>query len=400
MKKYIFILFLIPFLLNGQVVEFEDSSKVDHNKYEPIFGNWFKVKKSGRMALTSTDAITKEKGVKNVYPDYMGYLHSEDTLYHLQWYLKNDSLFSAYGDSEYDNDVDADSAWKITVGDTNLVICIIDSGVDTTHPDLSANYGHLSENFYVDDFTFYHHGTAIAGLICAKSNNTAFFKGLADSCRYINARITSTGSFPSSSAAEAILWAINKSPILNCSWGFGVTYPPVIKAAIEYYQKYNKSDFLIGNGGVTVFSAGNTGNEYPVTPAYYSPYDPTMLSVAETDFDDVLSGSSTRNTSVDLCAPSYRTWICYPYSEDEDGYYISYGTSYAAPLVTATAALIMSKYKGYFTAEDIVSLIKNSTDTIDSKNSDYSGKYGTGRLNSYRALKDADKLIKKRNAIF
>jgi subtilisin family serine protease len=221
----------------------------------------------------------------------------------------------------FDADIDAPEAWDITTGASTVVIAVIDSGVDYTHPDLQVNiWTNPAEvpgdgidndgNGYIDDvhgYDFFQndsdptdadgHGTHCAGTIAAVGNNGLGVAGVSWNskimiCRFLDAE----GSGWTDDAVEAVYYAVdNGASILSNSWGGG-WFSESLKTAIEYARDHNV---------LFVAAAGNSASDNDVAPHYPSSYDVSnVVAVANTDSSDQLSPSSCygRN-SVDLGAP-------------------------------------------------------------------------------------------------
>ena len=296
-----------------------------------------------------------------------------------------------------DADIDAPEAWDISTGSVSVVIAVVDSGVDYTHPDLDANIwvntGETSctdgidndGNGYIDDcrgWDFVNndnnpmddndHGTHVSGTIAAEGNNGIGVTGVNWTAKIMPLKfLNKKGSGTTADAIEAILYAnANGAHVINNSWGGGA-FSQALKDAID------------ASPAVVVCAAGNDGVDNDATPHYPSSYTSVnLLSVAATDDTDILATFSNYGvTSVDLGAPGVSIYSTIP-----KGTYASYsGTSMASPHVSGVAGLVKALNPG-FTNLDIKNSILNS---VDPKSS-LSGKVATGgRLNAYNALTGA-----------
>lgn len=283
----------------------------------------------------------------------------DDPLYARQWDLRNngtvgnttDSLGNRITSSLQGADINVEPAWLQTTGDPDVVVAVVDGGIDTSHPDLAAsmwvNTGEIpgngiddDNNGYVDDYYGYNfaadtclimptrHGTHVAGTIAARNNNGRGVCGIAggDGTELSGVRLMSCQIFrnnpdydpddPNSSEtigtgdrnldAAAIVYGANNGAIIcQNSWGFDINYsatPQVIKEAIDYFNQYaggDKTKKPIMQGGVVIFAAGNDGTRQPTYPAS----DPNVISVGAYNPDFQASWYTNYGETVDISAP-------------------------------------------------------------------------------------------------
>jgi subtilisin family serine protease len=331
-------------------------------------------------------------------------------------------------------DLHAPEAWDLTVGDTSIVVAVLDTGVVPYHPDLGgttlggrgqmwANWAEASGvpgvdddgNGYIDDVggwdfvdlpgayyvtpgedwrdedndpnDFSGHGTEVAGVIGALSDNGTGITGTAWKVRMMPLRVgyqsaTSGGVVDLSYAAQAIRYATRMgASIINMS--FSSVETPELKDAL---------DAAIKAGVVIVVAAGNNG-----TPNYIGQRD-EVITVGATDRSDFVQPWSNHGDYVDLAAPGEEitTTAVARTGTDSLGLrqcgYVSgaYGTSFAAPMVSGAAALVQSyrlmKGKHPFTSNQMRLLLQESADDISAAQDPGSTGYGTGRLDILKAL--------------
>jgi subtilisin family serine protease len=301
----------------------------------------------------------------------------------LMWGIHNtgQSILGQTGVS--DVDVDAKSAWNVTTGSSNLVVAVIDDGVDFSHPDLAGrawiNPGETGpdaeegvdddENGYIDDINgwdFCHddntvhdfdddfHGTHVAGTIAASLNGQGIV-GVAPSIKIMALKFL--GDDPEcgwdDQAADALAYAKSFGVrISNNSWGRrgGTTLEN-----LQLYEAVRDSDMLF------VSSAGNSGinNDTNSAPAYPASFDlPNILSVGAVDNRGRLASfSNYGKTRVDVFAPGVSIVSALPAdSQYPVGYGWLDGTSMAAPHVTGVAALIASEEPGLLSTPGVASM--------------------------------------------
>lgn len=277
-------------------------------------------------------------------------------------------------------DIKAPSAWEETTGLDTVTVAVVDSGVDLTHPDLAGNMKASGRDFVNNDFDATDdnaHGTQVAGVICAVSDNGEGIAGVAWSCRYLPVKVLdAAGVGTSDKIAQGITWAVdNDASIINLSFG-GPTGDETLRNAVKY--AYDK-------GVVVVAAAGNTGLavEYPAA------YDSYVLAVAASDYHDARASWSCVGSALDVAAPGVRilstvpTWF---FTADSLPYGYADGTSVAAAHVSGLAALIRG-LKPALTPDQIMNVIRYSADDVNG--SAYTGKdeqLGYGRINMEKAL--------------
>jgi subtilisin family serine protease len=276
----------------------------------------------------------------------------DDTHYGLQWALPR---------------IAAPAAWDATGSAAEVVVAVIDTGVQTTHPDLQSriwqNPGETPANGLDDDgngrvddvagWNFHDetpvvysaadgdsHGTHVAGTIAARRGNGAGVAGVADNVRIMPLKFLKPGGGYTSDAILAIQYAVAEGAgVINASWG-GETYSQPLCDAIR----------LAGDAGVlVVVAAGNggadgIGDDNDATPAWPANCpSANVVSVAATTTSDGLADFSNRGaSSVDLGAPGQDVLSTIP----GNAYGYKSGTSMAAPHVSGVAALVLGMHPG------------------------------------------------------
>jgi len=319
-------------------------------------------------------------------------------------------------DGTIDADIDAPEAWNV-ITDSNVIVAVIDSGVDYTHPDLAANmwvnqaeYNGTSGvdddgNGYIDDVYGYDfctydddandpdpyddlgHGTHCSGTIGAVGDNNEGVTGVCWSVKIMALKfIASSGYGWTYDAIECIEYAIdNGAKVLSNSWRYyegSPRFPDVqaLKDAVEAAD---------ANGVLFVAGAGNEGYNNDSKPAYPASYNcNNIISVMATDHtDQVAYYSNYGPLSVDIGAPGGET----DYSEDEgilstipgNGYAFYHGTSMATPHVAGACALVWAANPN-FTYLQVKDAVMRTADPLASLD----GLCVTGgRLNLYNAVK-------------
>jgi serine protease len=286
-------------------------------------------------------------------------------------------------------------AWSIASGDTNVVIAIVDTGIDLYHPDLTGSIAYnwddpingmdsdndgyidnfygwdLGENRNLPQYNTIAHGVHVAGIAGATANNGTGIAGVGLKSRLLPVKVSNLDG-QMVKAYEGIVYAADRgAKVINCSWG-GPMGAGQFGQDIINYAVLNKDALVIA-------AAGNSNNDVRIFPASYN----NAMSVAATDVNDHKWNNSSYGPLVDISAPGaniFSTWT--------NGTYISSsGTSLAAPVVSGAAAILRAHFPHY-NALQIAAQMKVTADNIDTiaANIPYAGQLGAGRLNLYRAL--------------
>lgn len=300
-----------------------------------------------------------------------------------------------------DADIDMPEAWDLATGSTQVVVAVIDTGIDYTHPDLAPNIWTNSfeipgngidddGNGFVDDVHGYDfangdgdplddhfHGTHCSGTIGAVGNNGIGVAGVNWRVKIMALKfLGSSGSGSTAGAISAIQYAINNGArVLSNSWG-GSGYLQSLQDAIVAARQA---------GVLFVAAAGNSNSDTPMYPAAYD----DVVAVAATDHRDEKASFSNYGDYIDVAAPgvaiystfpTYRTAAMGSFSTD---YETISGTSMACPHVAGLAALLLARNEG-LDPDQLETLIKSTADDLGDPGLDLI--YGWGRINAYNAL--------------
>jgi Subtilisin-like serine proteases len=287
-----------------------------------------------------------------------------DQLLPLQQMVPNDPL--------YDNPnswslikINAPEGWSIETGSSNIIIAILDTGVEVSHPELASKIvpGWNIYNNNADTTDIYGHGTAVAGTAAASSNNSVGVASVAWGCRIMPIRISDNSGYGSySNIASGLTWAADHGArVANIS--YDVSGSRTVSTAAKYFQ---------GKAGVVASAAGNQGI------ACSSGDDPYILTVGATDSSDNLFYWSNMGNNLDLVAPGtvYTTVLGGLYG-------VGGGTSFASPIVAGAAALVLSVNPN-LTPGQVQTLLKEGADDLGVAGWD--SNFGSGRINVGHAL--------------
>jgi len=324
-----------------------------------------------------------------------------DPQYGNQWHYKNTGQQGGTPGA----DISLQEAWNIEKGNSNVIVAVIDGGITYTHQDLASNmWSEVGYNFVNGSPTVtpHDHGTHVAGTIAAVTSNMIGVAGVAggsgtgDGVRLMSCQVFSNNGSGGFHLAP-IYAADNGASISQNSWGYsnaGV-YDQSVLDAIDYFNVYGGGEAM--NGGITLFSAGNSNSPGQWYPACYS----GCFSVAATNNQDKKAWYSNYDTWVDISAPGGETnsvtarGVLSTLPNNSYGYF--QGTSMACPHVSGVVALMISLGYGELTSLQIDSILRNTTDNHYNINSNYLGKLGSGRLNAHSALLAVQELVQQVN---
>ncbi len=315
--------------------------------------------------------------------------------------------------------IQAFAGWAITKGDSNTVVGIIDSGVDWVHPDLGPNIaynradpidGQDNDNDgYVDNFRGWDlaganfnnitednnpaptgnnnsHGTHVAGIAGAATDNNLGIAGVGFNCRILPVKCAADNDTRSNGSGfiltgyEGITYAADHgADVINCSWG---------GAGLSSYENDIVNYATFNKNALVIAAAGNSNTDADFFPACFD----NVLSVAATrSVNDDRAGFSNYNTRVGIAAPGENIFstIYDSRSTPPQTYANNSGTSMAAPVVAGAAALIRSALPN-LTPAQVAMQLRVTSDDIYQRGANsapqFQGKLGKGRLNLFRAL--------------
>jgi len=338
-------------------------------------------------------------------------LEPNDRYYDRQWYLEK---------------INAPGAWERTTGSKEIVVAVIDGGVQINHPDLKNNIWQNSKeivdngidddaNGFIDDVNGWDfvgdnnnpspdfteswtegglsHGTIVSGIIAAQGNNKVGVAGISWESKVMPLKVLNdSGAGSMRDVIRAVDYAIqNGAHVINFSF-VGENYSQGLQEAIKRAHE----------AGVLVVAAGGNENnndvgydidEVPLYPVCHDGDDNMVIGVVATDaLDQKAEFSSYGINCIDISAPGvsfFGTVASNPgfdqnqFSKLYDGYWS--GTSMATPVISGSLALILS-INPTISKQEVMNILMSSTDDIRRLNPDYLGKLGRGRVNVDRAV--------------
>ncbi len=336
-----------------------------------------------------------------------------------QWHYSNtgESAPSVKG-----ADINLFNAWNITKGNPNVIVSIVDGGIDINHDDLKDNlwineaelYGTPGEdsdgNGFIDDIyganfidlngkvTAHDHGTHVAGTVAASNNNGIGVAGVAggsgnkDGVKLMSCQLFDSKGMSGNFARAIVYGADNGAVISQNSWGYmsPEIYEQVVLDAIDYFiaeaGQYPGSPM---KGGVVIFAAGNDGSIYRYYPGAYEP----VVCVSAMGPDYKLTSYSNYGDWVDITAPGGESLYGSPWgvlsTYPDNRYSYMDGTSMACPHVSGIAALVVSKYaSSTFTNSELKQRLLTAVNNIEQYNPNYVGLMGYGYIDALLALSE------------
>lgn len=343
-----------------------------------------------------------------------------------QWHYFNDGSLA---DAVAGADIHVAGAWEEHCNSSDVVVAVVDQGVDFSHIELEGNaFVNKAElegmpgidddnNGFIDDIYGWNfvndspeiipgdHGTHVAGVVGAENNNGIGVCGVAGGygghtgSKLISCQIIDVDGKTAANVPAAIKYAADRGALIcQNSWVLEEEdeFPESLKEAIDYFVKYAGTDkngrqTARMKGGLVVFAAGNQNVKKAVYPSCYE----KVLAVSAFAPDFTKTYYSNYDTWVDIAAPGGSKAYNGKYSDDhmilstvldnKIGYLE--GTSMAAPQVSGIAALLVAKFGGIgFTSEHLKARLLSATNNIDQYNPDYAGCLGVGYIDATKAF--------------
>lgn len=320
----------------------------------------------------------------------------DDLFFSTQYHLRN----TGQSGGVVGADIDAELAWDLAVGDPSIVIAVLDSGMEISHPDLAANLWVNADetangldddgNGFADDFNGWDfhagnndvtgligHGTQSAGVIGARTNNTTGVAGIAggfhspgDGCRVMPIQVGLTG-VTTSVIDDAILYAVdNGAAIINMS----LQVPQTVAITTALDNAVGVDDRFV---------AAASGNSFGTNNVVFPARHPDVVAVAGTTSSDTAWVSSSGGPEVWVSAAALGVWT----TDIGLGYTSTTGTSFAAPQVAAVAGLMLSVNPA-LSAVELRDILRDTAEDIEQPGFDVAT--GWGRINAYQAVLAAD----------
>lgn len=342
--------------------------------------------REGLSAAQAAERMSADPRVLYAEPDYIAEaaLVPNDTHYASQWGLEK---------------INAPAAWDSTTGSAEVIIAVIDSGIDPEHPDLAgklwtnpgetANAIDDDSNGKLNDLHGWNflganndltdtngHGTQVTGVIAAASNNGQGIAGVCWGCKIMPLKVMSAGGVANySDIVRAVDYAVEKgADVINISLG-GYSASQALKEAIDAAVAAN------------IMVVAGAGNDNVATLFYPAAYD-EVLAVAATTQTDQHSSFSNFGGWVDVSAPGEAIRTTFDGGDYGDGS----GTSLSAPFVSGLAGLIRSRWPLWNQAM-VKNQVLRTADAIDAANPGMAGQLGTGRINAQAAMQEPEPIL-------
>jgi subtilisin family serine protease/RNase P/RNase MRP subunit p29 len=273
-----------------------------------------------------------------------------------QWALNNFGQVVNGQSGNFGADIGVFNAWDVQKGKSSVIVAVLDTGIEYSHPDLSSNMwtnnqGFFGKDFVNDDdypFDDEGHGTGVAGIIGAEGNNNIGIKGVMWDTRLMSVKVLDNiGEGYLSDIIKGIEYANNNgAKVINMSL-----------SSSEYSQALR--DIISTSPAIIVAAAGNEGTNIDNNPTYPASYDlPNIITVASINNRGNLSYfSNYGQNSVDIAAPGEYIFT----TKIGNSYGFESGTSFAAPFVSGIAGLILSKQSDFKNTEVIDLIYKGAT---------------------------------------
>lgn len=304
-----------------------------------------------------------------------------DPLFEQQWGLHNTGQTIGGLEGREGSDIGAVEAWELEKGYNDVIVALMDNGIDFEHEDLVGN---LWPNIGPQgSFTpRQSHGTVVSGVLAAVSNNETGVAGVAggsgsnDGVRIMACNITNA------SYNTRVLYAVRHgAAIMSNSWIYNMpdVYNVADLNAIDYFNTNAGSHVM--DGGLTIFSAGNLNS----SENYYPPSHEGAIAVAALNNRDAKSNFTNYGNWIDISAPGNNIMT----TGLNNSYEFASSSALAASMVSGAAALVASyTYRNglLFTNDLIADMLIDHAESVNPVNPHYAGLLGSGRVNVGRVL--------------
>lgn len=401
---------------------FPDGGRFEERHRKAGLHRWYRINYAGEAPSTkAAEGLENLDGVYSVEiprkKELRSFDYFNDPYSHYQWHFYNDGSLGA--GFRKGSDINVIPVWEnYTAGSKDVIVAVIDAGVDTAHVDLGPVVipagPEGSKNFSVGDeyvIESMMHGTHVAGTIAAINNNGIGVCGVAGGndgtggVRILSCEIFKPGpdgTDVGGDDAAALVWAADHGAVIaNNSWGYKYdsesqakasaisfpSQPSSLKSAIDYFidnagldENGNQTGPM--KGGVVLFASGNEGWEYDV-PGMYE----RVVAVGAIQHDNTMAPYSNYGEWVDILAPGGGEAKAEQlvFSTVPGSYGWAAGTSMACPHAAGVAALLVSYFGGPgFTNDQLIErlLFSSKMNVIDTKGKPVGG----GRLDAYAAF--------------
>ena len=403
-------LFYVKLKNAGDFVQLEKTAKennikiLGNNHFMPLWYTLACSKESAGNALEMANVVYETGLFSEAIPDIMtdDFLNCvNDSFFTDQWGLNN----TGQNDGIVGVDINYCNARQITTGNADIVVAVLDHGVESNHPDLTNMYS-LSfdtENGTSPSIVRGNHGTACAGIIGANANNNNGVAGIAPNCPIMSISNSLAGTPDSRmKRADGINFAWNNgASVISNSWRSSVQYA-VIDDAINNAAMYGRND----KGCVIVFASGN---DYNSTVSYPARLD-NVIAVGSINSSGIRADFSNYGTALDLVAPGvnisttdrqgnngYNTYSSTNDYTNRDYTKNFSGTSAACPLVAGIAALVLSVNPN-LTGRQVRDIIESTAQKVggynyqpdqNHPNGTWNNEVGYGLVDAYAAVQKA-----------
>lgn len=264
----------------------------------------------------------------------------------------------------YLREINATKAWNTTVG-TSLLVGILDTGVNASHPDLDGKISASANSDYLTDQIG--HGTEVAGIIAARTNNNQGIAGIAWNTKLLPIRITDEDGV---ARVSTVVSALDEA------YASGVKIIQISLSTNQFSQTLKNAIQEANDRGILIVStSGNTGVEELRFPAAFD----NVVGVGAVNQNKIKESYSTTGEHVSLVAPGASIYT----TSLNSGYAAVTGTSFAAPQIAGAAALVWS-IAPELTNEEVRQVLFDSAEDLGDKGKDKL--YGYGLLNTQKAV--------------
>lgn len=311
-----------------------------------------------------------------------GGLVPNDSYYAAQWHLRNTGQWGGVVGA----DIEAEAAWNLSTGSSSIVVAVLDTGIDSDHPDFAGRIDPDGRDFVNEDLdpeADHPHGTWVSGCVAANAGNGFATVGVDWNCRILPIKVLNQANQGTIfDLAQGLNYAATQDDVRIISMSL-IDYPPAGMLRNALRNAHEAGKILIacaGNGGI-----GDANDSFPGA-------SPRTISIGATTITDARAGFSGTGSRLDFVAPGDAI-VTTLHGFSFDSYDVVSGCSFATPIVSGVVGLLLAlgEQRGIALNQgDVFDLLREGAeDQVGLPNEDVLGRdnfHGYGRVNAYRSL--------------
>ncbi len=336
---------------------------------------------SGSSMVEVINLFTSDPRCEYAEPNAIGQgsnFFPNDTSFPQQWYLDNTGQSGGTPDA----DIDAVEGWQITRGSSAVVVAVLDTGIDSDHPEFAGRilpgYDYINNDSDPEDDNS--HGTYVSGIIAANADNNFSIAGVDHYVQILPVKVLND-------VGEGTVFELSQGLIFSAEQGARVINMSLQNYPTDSTTLNDALQYARDAGAILIASAGNDG-VFGCADVSGPGASPLTISVGATDHNDARADFSCTGATLNLVAPGVDLPTV-QYDNNEDGFFSFSGTSAAAPVVSGIATLLLSLDDSLTHDQVLIILAATAEDLVGPADEDTKGRdafFGCGRVNMKKAL--------------